>query len=195
MQSEGRERGLAFIVSAPAGTGKNTLVQRLVDEFPTVVEAVSCTTRQPRPGEVPGGHYDFVSRELFQQRIAEGAFLEHAELFGNLYGTLRAPIERERELGHHVVLVIDTQGALALKGVYDAIYIFIAPPSLKELENRLRLRQTDEEQSIQSRLAEASRELSMAEEYDYLIVNDEIDQAYQALCAILIAEEHKVRKR
>jgi guanylate kinase len=189
------KRGLAFIISAPAGTGKNTLVHRLVEEFPTVVEAVSCTTRQPRPGEHPGHHYDFISRELFEQRIAEGAFLEHAQLFGNLYGTLRDPIERERDQGRHVVLVIDTQGAMLLKEKYDAINIFIAPPSLAELEHRLRSRQTDDEESIGSRLAEATRELSVAEQYDYLIVNDQVDEAYQVLRAIFIAEDHKVRKR
>lgn len=190
-----REQGLAFIVSAPAGTGKNTLVHRLIEEFPSVVETVSCTTRAPRPGEIDRVHYEFISDVLFDQRIREDAFLEHAELFGNRYGTLRTEVDRERALGHHVVLVIDTQGALALKGRYDAVNIFIAPPSLQELEARLRSRKTDDEESIQRRLAEAERELGRAGEYDYLIVNDVVDEAYQILRAIFIAEDHKMRKR
>jgi guanylate kinase len=185
-------KGLLFILSAPAGTGKTTLVQMLTREFPCVVASISYTTRQPRAGEEEGVHYHFISKEGFVQRIAEGEFLEHVELYGDYYGTSRLWVEKQLSQGKHVILVIDTQGAKLLKST-KTISIFIAPPSIEELERRLRLRETDTKASIEKRLLWAKKEMEAQKNYDYLIVNDDLSNAYQVLRSILIAEEHKIR--
>lgn len=185
-------KGLLFILSAPAGTGKTTLVQMLTREFPCVVASISYTTRQPRPDEVEGIHYYFISKEQFIDRIAAGEFLEHVELYGDYYGTSRIWVENQLIKGKHVILVIDTQGAKLLKG-NSAVSIFIAPPSIEELERRLRLRQTETKEVIEKRLLWAKKELEAQNQYDYLIVNDDLSSAYHTLRSILIAEEHKIR--
>jgi guanylate kinase len=182
--------GLAFIVSAPAGTGKTTLVQMLVQEFPCVVASISCTTRSPRPGEIPDVDYHFLNEKEFQKRVAAHEFLEHAQLYGCYYGTSKETIEMQRKSGKHVILTIDTQGALQLKGKYKATYIFIHPPSLEELRRRLELRKTETPKTIEQRLAKASQELEASSEYDYQIVNDDLRTAYQVLRSIVIAKEH-----
>lgn len=185
------KKGLAFVVSAPAGTGKTTLVQMLQDEFPCVVESVSYTTRKPRPGEVEGQHYSFISEAAFQEKVHKGEFLEYAEVFHHSYGTSRLKVEEELKKGHHVVLVIDTQGALQLMGRFEATYIFVSPPNLDELKQRLKSRKTETEESIATRLSWAKREMEEAHRYDYHIINDNLKIAYDVLRAILIAEEHK----
>lgn len=185
-------KGFLFILSAPAGTGKTTLVEMLTKEFPNVVASVSFTTRQPRPNEVEGVHYHFISKEEFLQRIADGEFLEHVELYGDYYGTSRLWVESQLVQGKHVILVIDTQGAELLKSS-KAITIFIAPPSIEELERRLRLRQTETKETIEKRLLWAKKEMDAQKNYDYLIINDDLANAYQALRSILIAEEHRIR--
>jgi guanylate kinase len=184
-------RGILFIVSAPAGTGKSTLVELLTNEFSNVKRSISCTTRQPRSGEVNGRDYHFLSESAFLERVKRGDFIEHVTLFGNRYGTLKEDVEKLLADGVHVVLVIDTQGALLLKGNSDAVFIFIAPPNREELVKRLTLRGTDSKESIEQRLAEAEREMSCSAQYDYIIVNDDIHSAYQILRGIVIAEEHK----
>lgn len=186
-------KGLVFVISAPAGTGKTTLVRMLLDEFHSVVESVSFTTRDPRPNEVPDRDYHFISVEEFKKKIKEGEFLEYAQVFGNYYGTSRKLLEAQREKGKHVVLVIDTQGALQLKEKLDAIFIFISPPSLEELRARLFRRRSETEEAIVSRLSWASKEMELISNYDYHIVNDNLKTAYDALRSILIAEEHKNR--
>lgn len=187
------KRGLAFVVSAPAGTGKTTLVQMLVKEFPNIIENVSFTTREKRLGEVNGVHYNFVSKEDFERRIAANEFLEYVQLFGNYYGTNRKSIENLQAQGKHVVLVIDTQGAMNLKGKFPATFIFLEPPSLAVLRERLTQRRTESSEVIEERLKWAQKEIELAKFYDYRIVNEVLPIAYQALRSIFIAEDHRVR--
>ncbi|MFC2049184.1 guanylate kinase [Chlamydiota bacterium] len=187
-------RGLLFVVSAPAGTGKSTLVDMLIKEFPdSVAASCSSTTRTPRPGEVAEKHYDFISVEKFEEKIASGDFLEHAKVFGNYYGTRKEEVDRLLSEGKHVVLVIDTQGALKVKKQVNAIFIFISPPTFEELRKRLFKRRTEDEEKIQERLLWAKQEIAMVPHYDYHIINDNLDVTYQVLRSIFIAEEHKRR--
>jgi|SRR5580704_14403731 guanylate kinase len=186
--------GLAFIVSAPAGTGKTTLVQMLAKEFDCVVSSISMTTREPRSGEVPGVDYDFLTKEEFEEKIAAGEFLEYVELYGNYYGTSKKKVEELRDQGKHVILTIDTQGARQLMDKFDAVYIFVSPPSFEELRKRLLSRKTETSEVINERLEWAKKELEIVSEYDYNIVNDNLLVAYQALRSILIAEEHRVER-
>lgn len=185
-------KGLLFIVSAPAGTGKTTLVQMLTKEFPSIVASISFTTRNPRQGEVEGVHYHFITLEEFAKRIDEGDFLEYVELYGDFYGTSKTWVESQLNLGKHVILVIDTQGAKLLKDS-KTVSIFIAPPSIEELARRLRSRQTDTKEAIEKRLLWAKREMEAQKNYDYLIINDNLSNAYEILRSILIAEEHRIR--
>lgn len=185
-------RGLLFIVSAPAGTGKTTLVHMLSSEFSCVVESISCTTRPPRAGEIPGVHYYFLSVDEFESKIAAGEFLEYVKLYGHYYGTLRPWVEEQLQQGKHVILVIDTQGGLQLKGKIPAAFIFIKPPSLDILRSRLMKRQTESQEGIEKRLAWAKKEMVDGLTYDYHLVNDDLDMAYQVLRSILIAEEHRI---
>lgn len=184
-------RGKAFIVSAPAGTGKTTLVQRLVEEFPEVTRSISCTTRKPRAGEIHGKDYLFLTESEFQSKIAAGDFLEYAELYGNYYGTCRTAVLEKLNAGKHVILTIDTQGALQLKKHFPAAFIFIKPPSVKELEQRLLNRKTETQAVIAERLQWMQREMEAASQYDYNLVNDDLDLAYQVLRSIVIAEDHR----
>ena len=186
------DQGLLFVISAPAGTGKSTLVEMLLEEFPDeIVETCSCTTRTPRPGEIAERHYEFISIEEFEKRITAGAFLEYARVFGNYYGTRHEEVARLQAQGKHVVLVIDTQGAMKIRPQLPAIFIFIAPPSFEELRRRLFKRRTEDEEKIQERLLWAKQEIAMAPHYDYHIINDNLEITYQVLRSILIAEEHK----
>lgn len=187
------KRGLVFILSAPAGTGKTTLVQKLVSEFPAVVASVSYTTRAPRIGEINGLHYHFVDEAEFLNRIAKDEFIEYVQLYGDYYGTSRVWLEEQLDQGKHVFLVIDTQGALLLKEKIKATYIFVSPPSLEILEKRLLVRKTESQDVIQRRLVWAQQEMSAKGAYDYLIINNELDTAYQVLRSIVIAEEHRIR--
>lgn len=186
------KKGLAFVISAPAGTGKTTLVQMLAQEFPEIKNSISCTTRKPREGEVSGDHYHFLTPEDFEKRIAANEFLEYVELYGNYYGTSREKVQEQLNLGKHVILTIDTQGALQLKGKFDAVFIFIFPPSLDVLRKRLIQRQTESMEVIEERLAWAVKEMQAASLYDYNIVNDNLKVAYQTLLSIIVAEEHRV---
>lgn len=187
------KKGLVFIVSAPAGTGKTTLVHRLLEEFPSVVRSVSFTTRPPRDGEVHGSDYHFLTRPEFEEKVAAEEFLEYVQLYNDYYGTSKSWVENQLNQGRHVVLVIDVQGALKLKKVLDAVYIFIKPPSLDVLRKRLVNRRTESLERIEQRLEWANKEIEEARHYDYQIVNDDLDAAYQVLRSILIAEEHKNR--
>lgn len=186
------ERGLLFIVSAPAGTGKTTLVEMLTEEFPNVVRSVSYTTRKPRAAEIDGVDYYFITKKEFEEKAAAGEFLEHVELYNTCYGTSRGWVEDKRSQGKHVVLVIDTQGGLKLKGKVEGTFIFIQPPSLEVLRGRLLKRNTETEEVIAERLAWAKKEMDDAAFYDYKIINDDLNTAYQVLRSIFIAEEHRV---
>lgn len=190
------EKGFLFVLSAPAGTGKTTLVRMLSKEFPCIYESVSCTTRPPRPGEVEGIDYHFLSKKEFEEKIAQGEFLEHADVFGYHYGTSRTLVEKNRDEGKHVFLIIDTQGALQLKkNKVDAIYIFISPPSLDELRTRLTNRKTESIETIEKRLSWAEDEIKKMAHYDYHIVNDNLNTAYAILRSIVIAEEHRIQRK
>lgn len=185
------ENGLLFIISAPAGVGKTTLVQMLVEEYKCVKASTSCTTRTPRPRERDGEDYFFLSVEQFQKKIAKGDFLEHALVFGNYYGTCRDHVLQQRRKGNHVILVIDTQGAQQLKNKIDGISIFIHPPSMHELRRRLVGRKTENPESIEDRLAWAEKEIQAAAHYDYQTVNEDLSTCYQVLKSIIIAEVHR----
>lgn len=186
------KKGIVFVLSAPAGTGKTTLARMLVDEFPSVTQSISCTTRPIRKKEIADVDYHFLTQEEFSAKIQAKEFLEYAEVFGSYYGTLNTHVEKKISAGEHVILVIDTQGAMQLKEKgYPAIFIFVQPPSIGELRSRLFQRNTEEQQHIQERLVWAEHELEMAKNYDYIITNDNIHRAYDILRSILIAEEHK----
>lgn len=189
----GLERGLLFVISAPAGTGKTTLVRMLRDEFSCVVESVSYTTRNIRPNEIAGRDYNFITESEFEEKIKEGDFLEYANVFGNFYGTSKKYVESQQDKGKHVLLVIDTQGAMQLKKKLKAIFVFISPPNLDELRSRLMSRKSESDEAIAHRLSWAEREIAMAKNYDYHIINDHLKTAYDVLRSILIAEEHKNR--
>ena len=187
------KKGLVFVISAPAGTGKTTLVRMLLEEFHNVVESVSFATRSPRANEVEGRDYYFISQKEFEKKIDEGEFLEYAKVFDHYYGTSRKFVEAQQQKGKHVVLVIDTQGALQLMNQLEATFIFISPPSLEELMARLYRRRSESDAAIAQRLSWAEKEMALSEKYDYHIVNDNLKTAYDVLRSILIAEEHKNR--
>jgi guanylate kinase len=194
MSSEQRSRGLLFVVSAPSGTGKTTVVERLVQIFPDLGMSRSYTSRAMREGEKDGLDYNFITRERFDAMVAEDAFLEWADVFGNLYGTGKAETERELAGGRDLVLVIDVQGARQVRshGAH-AIGIFVLPPSFEALERRLRGRSKDSEDAIRKRLATARREVRAVAEYEYVIVNDELDACVDRLRSIVLAERARPR--
>ena len=179
--------GIALVLSAPSGAGKTTLVKRLLAEFPHIGYSVSCTTRPPRQGEVDGKDYIFLSRPEFEQRRAQGYFAEWAEVHGNLYGTPLEPVKERLRQGQDVLFDIDVQGAAQLKlSLSEATFAFILPPSMQELENRLRGRGLDDEATIERRLANARTEMLEARWYDALLVNDSLDEAYDTLRAVYV---------
>lgn len=189
------KKGKLFILSAPAGTGKTTLARMASSEFSCVVESVSYTTRAPRGSEVEGRDYFFVSKETFHKLKEEGEFLEDAEVFGNCYGTSKKFVQEHLNQGHHVLLVIDVQGAMKLKNMnIHGVFIFIKPPSLLALKQRLMARNADSQESIELRLSQAEKELEFEKYYDYQIINDNLSSAFDVLQSILIAEEHKIRR-
>jgi guanylate kinase len=189
-------KGKLFILSAPAGTGKTTLARMASSEFSCVVESVSYTTRKPRGPEIEGHDYFFVSKETFVDLIDKGEFLEHALVFGNYYGTSKKFVHDHLNNGQHVLLVIDVQGAMALKKQnLDACFIFIKPPSLVALKQRLLARNCDSQEAIDLRLSQAQHEMTFENQYDYQIINDNLLSAFEVLKSILIAEEHKIRRK
>lgn len=187
MSSE--RRGQLFIVSAPSGTGKTTLVERLAQEMPDLVLSRSFTSRAPRDGEVDGVDYNFISRDRFETMIAAGDFLEHADVFGNFYGTSAGETERVLAAGRDLVLVIDVQGArqVRLRG-FECVGVFVLPPSFDVLAQRLRRRSKDSDAAIARRLEVARAEVAAVAEYDYVVINDEVAPAVSRLCCIVQAE-------
>ena len=184
-----------FIISAPSGSGKSTLVGRLLTSDPNLLFSVSYTTRKPRGAEVDGQSYHFIRREDFETRIRRGEFLEHAEVFGNYYGTHRGILERAIAEHKDLVLDIDVQGARQLKeSIGDAISIFILAPSREILEQRLRVRSEDAETVIQRRLRDAADEIRSYTSYDYVLVNDDLERSVDTLAAIVKAERVRRRK-
>ena len=187
-------RGLLFVVSAPSGTGKTTVVEQLVRIVPDLALSRSYTSRPARHGETDGVDYNFVSRARFEAMVAADDFLEWADVFGNLYGTCASDVERELARGHDIVLVIDVQGARQVRMRYaNTVGVFVLPPSFEVLERRLRGRSKDPEEAMQRRLRTARNEVAAFAEYDYVIVNDELEACVDRLRAIVLAERTKLR--
>ena len=185
-----QRKGLLLVVSGPAGVGKGTVNAALMAKHPEIRMSVSATTRKPRPGEIDGMHYFFKTEEDFRRMIDEDAFLEYMHVFGlNYYGTPRSFVESEREKGNHVILEIDVQGAAKVKEKCpDAVLIFIAPPSLKILKDRLVGRGTETQESIDIRTKTALDELNKLPSYDYMVINDVVEEAVSEMEAIITAE-------
>ena len=191
-----QKSGKLFIISGPSGVGKSTVLKALFREHPDLYFSVSATTRAPREGEIDGVHYRFIKSEQFLQMVQENEFLEYAEYVGSFYGTPRGPVEDAMAQGRDAFLDIEIQGA---QQVYekrpDAVRIFIAPNSWAELERRLTERGTDSAEKIQKRLLRAKVELQAAENYDYLVVNDTVEQAVREMEAIFLAEHCRLTDR
>ena len=190
------DRGLLIVISGPSGVGKGT-VRKALFEMPkhNLTYSVSMTTRKIRPGEVDGKDYYFVSKEEFEKRIQDGKFLEHAEFVGNYYGTPLDKVNEQLDLGKEVVLEIEVEGVLQVKKkVPDCVMIFLVPPSKEDLYKRLRSRGTESEEIIEQRVQKANREFKKAKYYDYIVVNDDVDNAADRILAIIRAE-HATTKR
>ncbi|MCC7483907.1 MAG: guanylate kinase [Burkholderiales bacterium] len=183
--------GILFIVSAPSGGGKTSLVRALLEDEPGVVLSISHTTRAPRPGETEGTHYHFVSRDGFERMRAAGEFLESAEIYGHLYGTSREGIAGQLASGHDVLLEIDWQGARQVRELMPAVAIFILPPSIDVLRSRLMARAQDGTEVIARRLAMAEEEMARVVDYDYVIINEDFGRAALDLRSIIRAERLK----
>lgn len=201
--NDSKVKPLLLLVSGPSGSGKTTLCDRMVAEFDSVAYSVSCTTRPMRPGEVDGEDYHFLDEATFVQRIEEGAFLEHALVHGHHYGTLKATVSDAMEQGQDVLMDIDVQGAELIRNYIQNvpaddvlngsfIDVFILPPSIDALNERLQGRGQDRADVIQTRLANAGGEIAHWQDYRYRMVNDDLDESYDVLRAILIAEHHRI---
>jgi guanylate kinase len=190
-----QKRGSLFVISAPSGAGKTTLCQKLREVVPDVKFSVSYTTRKPRAGEVDGVHYSFVDEDEFRAMIAEGEFVEWAQVHGNFYGTSKRRIEDMVNEGFDVILDIDVQGGRQIKEHFpDSILIFVLPPSMDELKKRLTGRMSDAEDVIKKRLKNAIDEIREYKNYDYVIINDVFDDALEDMVAIIIAERVRASK-
>ena len=186
-------RGLMFVLSSPSGAGKSTLARMLIDKMPDLRMSVSVTTRARRPGEVDGEHYHFIDKPKFDAMVKANELLEHATVFDNSYGTPRKPVEDALSSGQDVLFDIDWQGTQQLreKARADVVSVFILPPSAADLEKRLHTRAQDSDEVIAGRMSRASHELSHWAEYDYVVTNTEVDEAYSQVVTILKAERLK----
>lgn len=193
MQTQNARRGLLIILSSPSGAGKSTLAKRLMGWDPSLRFSVSATTRAPRPGEVDGHDYYFRSRSQFEAMVAADEMLEHAEVFGNLYGSPRAPVEAAMNEGRDTLFDIDWQGGQQVKQAMagDVVSIFILPPSIAELDRRLRSRGQDSDAVIAGRMEKSQTEISHWAEYDYVLINEDLDRTEADLRTILMAERMK----
>ena len=184
-------KGMLLVISGPSGTGKGTLIKRLMEEDSSLVFSVSATTRAPRPGEIDGVHYHFVTNEKYDQLVAENAFVEYANVHGNRYGTLRSEVYERLERGENVVLDIDVQGALnVIASEKEKVSIFILPPSMKVLRERLTGRGTETEEAVERRLHNAIWEITQKDRYEYKVINDDLETCVRTLQAIIEAEKH-----
>lgn len=188
-------KGSLFVISAPSGAGKTSLVQALVGNVDNVGVSVSHTTRRQRPGEVHGVNYHFTDRDAFEQMIERGDFLEQAEVFGNLYGTSKTWVEETLQAGRDVILEIDWQGAQQVRRLMpDSVGVFILPPSREVLRDRLVGRSTDAAEVIERRLAQAAEDMSHFAEFDYVIINDRFERAHADLAAVVVAQRSRVNR-
>lgn len=187
--------GMLLIISGPSGTGKGTLVKKLMENDPTFRFSCSVTTRKPRPGEVEGIHYHFVTEDEYNQLVAENAFLEHATVHGNHYGTLRKPVEEMMANGFNVLLDIDPQGAInVMENAADYVSVFILPPSFEDLRVRLHTRNTDDPVEIERRLNNARGEVKKIDRYQYAVINDDLELAFAQLQSIVNAEKLRTKR-
>jgi len=186
--------GRIFVMSAPSGTGKTTLAMALLHRFANLEHVPTVTTRKKREREIEGEDYHFVTDDEFKQMIDRNEFVEHIELYGKRYGTLRADVDLVRKAGKHVLLIIDTRGAKKVKEIYESVLMFVKPPSIKDLYKRLAKRGSEDEHKKEERIAWAERELADEHFFDYSIVNANFDEAFFILSSILIAETHKTYK-
>jgi guanylate kinase len=186
-------RGLMLVLSSPSGAGKTTLSRLLLERDTALELSISVTTRKPRPGEINGRDYHFIDDARFDAMVERGELLEWAEVFGNRYGTLRAPVVQALAAGHDVLFDIDWQGTQQLRenGRDDLVSVFVLPPSIRDLEARLRSRAQDSDDVIRSRMSKAANEMSHWAEYDYVVINRDVWPAYEEVCAILRAERLK----
>lgn len=189
------DKGMLIVISGPSGVGKGTLCKILLNRVENLFLSISATTRPPRPGEIDGRDYIFLSRELFEEKIKKGEFLEWAKVYNNYYGTPKDIVFQQLRDGKDVVLEIDTQGAAQVKNNYpEGIFIFISPPRIKELKKRIIKRGSDTESSIELRMKSAIDEIKAASEYDYIVLNDDLNQAALNLQSIVLAERCKVSR-
>lgn len=187
--------GMLLIISGPSGTGKGTLVKKLMDSDPSFRFSCSVTTRKPRDGEIDGVHYHFVTDEAYEQMVRERQFLEHATVHGHHYGTLRAPVEELMAQGYNVLLDIDPQGAISvMENASDYVSVFILPPSFEDLRVRLHTRNTDDPVEIERRLGNARGEVQKIDRYQYAVVNDNLELAFSQLQSIANAEKHRTTR-
>ncbi|MDT8442496.1 MAG: guanylate kinase [Desulfuromonadales bacterium] len=194
-QATMKAAGLLYVLSAPSGAGKTSISRELLARRPQLRESISYTTRARRDGEQDGIDYHFVSREEFERMVAADAFVEWARVHGNCYGTARATITEALKQGHDLLLDIDVQGAAQLRASgLDGVFIFILPPDMAELRKRLHFRNTDADEVIDRRLANAAGEIAGAVDFDYLVVNDDLAQAVQTVEAIMGAEQARTRR-
>lgn len=189
------EKGLLIVISGASGTGKGTVCKKLLENMPQMYYSISATTRQPRQGETDGVEYFFLTTEDFKKKIAEGKFLEYAEVYGNFYGTPLYKIEEHLNRGENVLLEIDTQGALnVMEKVHDGVFIFLLPPSLEELYSRIKNRGTESAETLERRFNAAKAEINIGKKYQYVVVNDEVDKAVEKIQAIILSETCKVER-
>ena len=193
MMIKTKKQGLLIVLSGPSGSGKNTVCDMAKEVMPNIWESVSMTSRKPRKGEVDGKDYYFVSEEEFEKNIEDGKMLEHAKFAGNYYGTPRESVQKQLDAGRDVLLVIEIQGALQIKEkIPQALFVFLLPPSMKELKRRLRMRKTETEEKLMERFETAYKEINELPKYNYVIVNDKADEAARKLEAIINAEKCRV---
>lgn len=188
-----KNKGLLLVVSAPSGCGKGTILGEILKDD-SFYYSISATTRAPREGEQDGVNYHFITKEEFEQRIAQGGMLEYAQYCGNYYGTPKKEVEQMREAGRDVILEIEVEGAMKVQALCpDAVFLFIAPPSVEELRRRLNKRGTEAAEVIEERVSQAARELSYANRYDYIIVNGELEKAIQDFRTVVRAEKLRTK--
>lgn len=188
-------KGILLVVSGFAGSGKGTLMKELVKKYDNYALSVSATTRAPRPGEVDGKDYYFVTKERFEEMIANDELIEYAYYVGNYYGTPRAFVEKSLDLGDDIILEIETQGGLKIKKMFpDAVLMFIMPPSVDEIYNRLKKRGTETEEVIQQRMEKASQEATVVENYDYLMINDNLDKCVTSIHNIVQGSKRSIQR-
>ncbi|AIY80381.1 guanylate kinase [Clostridium botulinum] len=188
-----KKRGLLIVISGPSGAGKGTICKELLEKNDNLLLSVSATTRSPRNGEVDGVNYHFLCKEDFITRIEKNDFLEHAEVYGNYYGTPKSNVDKMLDSGRDVILEIDIQGALKVKeNTEEGVFIFILPPSMEELKQRIINRGSETPESLMKRFKSAYKEINFVSKYNYAVVNDEVDIAVEKLEAIILAEKCRV---